>query len=85
MARPDDNNIEKIAAKFQALLEAPKHNPRPENSISVNEYAEIANVKYKVAGAFLAGLYKQGLARRYKHKQAYYYVLEENAEAAKNS
>ena len=85
MARPDEHNIEKIAAKFQALLEAPKNNPRPANSISVNEYAELANVKYKAAGTFLASLYKQGLARRYKHKQAYYYVLEEDAEATKNS
>ena len=80
MARPNKNNIEAIAKKFQKLINAPKQHPRPPNSISAQEYAETANIHYKTAADYLRTLYKEGHARRYKWGKMYVYVLEEDAE-----
>lgn len=75
-----NNKIEEIASKFAKLNGAPKTMPRPNNCVTVLEYAEYAKIAESTANKWLNGLHKKGLAKRHKYGKAYCYELNEIAE-----
>ena len=79
MAKPEniETDLDSLAIKFQALLNAPYKKERPPNSITAAEYAERAGCSRKAASEFLLSVYRAGLARRYRISQSYAYVLED--------
>ena len=83
MAKPKniETDLDALADRFQALLNAFQKIERPENSITPAEYAERAGCSRKAASEFLLSVYRQGLARRYKISQTYAYVLEDDEPA----
>ena len=84
MARPSkntDDKIEQIAAKFAQLNGAPKGElPRPDNCITVAEYAAYAKIHEGTAWKWLNTIHKQGLAKRHKWGKCWCYEINESAE-----
>lgn len=81
MARPTKikgDKIDQIAKKFAELHGAPKNLERPNNCITVAEYAEYAQISEGTAWKWLNGLYKKGLVVRHKWGRTCCYELNES-------
>tara|TARA_Y100001973_G_C5149218_1_gene307158 strand:- start:934 stop:1188 length:255 start_codon:yes stop_codon:yes gene_type:complete len=78
-SKTQSDKIEEIASKFAKLNGAPRTMPRPDNCVTVVEYAEYAKIAESTAWKWLHGLHKKGLAKRHKYGKAFCYELNEIA------
>lgn len=76
MAKPDPaKEIDKIADKLQAMLDSPKEQKRPPDSITAREYAKRSGIKNGTAGDFLRRLHQEGRIKREKVGCIFYYTF----------
>jgi len=78
MAKSDTaKEINEIADKLQAMIDAPKQLKRPAGSITAREYAERTGIRQGTAGDFLRRLYTEGRIQREKVGCVFYYTFQD--------
>ena len=78
MAKSDSaKEIDDIADKLQAMIDAPKQLKRPPGSITAREYAERTGIRQGTAGDFLRRLYTEGRIQREKVGCVFYYTFQD--------